>query len=327
MKKIMLAKKGKRILSRLIDMSIVFALTFFIFIVFIYPNKFDKKKFDDNNLQIIELYKDSGLFVVDSKGNYNAKCTFNNIITLDDIYSLDVSYGGVVYEDISLTKSLYEFYTTKFNTYSKLNNLTYDLYCANILKIGTNESNIKSFNVDNYTFELIDENTPDVTIIHLIEQYKVACNSVMTCEKVNSLTLENQQLMLNSITPIIPLLIAISFIFDFIIPICSKKGQTIGKHIFGLVLVDKDGYKFKKKKHVLRFISYLGIEIILGFITMGGAILISYTMFMFKKNRRCIHDVISGSVVIDKKESFYFDSPVEERYYEERSKRKGLIYE
>ena len=60
---------------------------------------------------------------------------------------------------------------------------------------------------------------------------------------------------------------------------------------------------------------------------MGGFILISYTMFMFKKNRRCLHDIIAGSVVIDKKDSFYFDSPQEERYYEERAKRKGLYYE
>lgn len=327
MKKIMLAKKGIRILARVIDMSIVFGLTVLIFLLFIYPNTFDKKKFDDNNNQIIELYKDSDLFVVDNNGNYNAKCTFNNIMTLEDIYSLDVSYGGVVYEDISLTKSLYNFYLNKFETYSSLNNLTYEMYCNNILKIGSAESNIKSFNAIDCTFELINVDTPDVTIIYFIEQYKSACNKVMTCEKVNSLTLENQSLMLNSIKLIIPLLIAISFIFDFIIPICSKEGQTIGKHLFGLVLVDKDGYKFKKSKHVIRFVAYLVLEIILGLITMGGFILISYTMFMFKKNRRCLHDIIAGSVVIDKKDSFYFDSPQEERYYEERAKRKGLYYE
>ena len=50
-------------------------------------------------------------------------------------------------------------------------------------------------------------------------------------------------------------------------------------------------------------------------------------MFMFKKNRVCLHDLIAGSIVINKKESFYFDSPVEERYYEERAKRKGIFYE
>lgn len=327
MKKIMLARKGQRILARVIDLSIVFALTLIIFLAIIYPSKFDKKKFDNNNLEIIELYEDSGLFVVDKDGNYNAKCTFNNIMTLQDIYSLDVSYGGVVYNDLSITESLYDFYTTKFYDYSSLNNLTLDLYCKNILKVGSATSNIKSYDVNTHTFELIDVNTPDVTIIYIIDQYKNACNYVLNCQKVADLTAENQSLMLDSITPIIPLLIGVSFIFDFLIPICSKEGQTIGKHILGLAVLNKDGYKFKKIKHVIRFIVYIGVEIILGFVTMGGAILISYTMFMFKKNRVCLHDLIAGSIVINKKESFYFDSPVEERYYEERAKRKGIFYE
>ena len=78
----------------------------------IYLNKFDKNQFEANNVKIIELYEDSDLFIVDSKGNYNAKCTFNNIMTLEDIYSLDVSYGGVVYEDLSITGTLYSFYET-----------------------------------------------------------------------------------------------------------------------------------------------------------------------------------------------------------------------
>ena len=327
MKKIMLARKGQRILARVIDLSIVFALTLIIFLGIIYPNKFDKNQFEANNVKIIELYEDSDLFVVDSKGNYNAKCTFNNIMTLDDIYSLDVSYGGVVYEDLSITGTLYSFYTTKFANYTSLNNLTYEMYLNNILKINTAESNIAAYDVNTHTFTLIDSNTPDVTIIFIIEQYKSACNYVLNSSKIADLTAQNQELMLGSLKWFIPLLIGISFIFDFLVPVFSKESQTIGKHILGLALLDKDGYRFKKRKHVIRFIAYIGVEIILGFITMGGAILISYTMFMFKKNRVCLHDLIAGSIVINKKESFYFDTPAEERYYEERAKRKGLYYE
>lgn len=324
MKKIMLAKKGKRILSRLIDMSIVFALTIFIFLVFIYPNKFDKKKFDDNNLQIIELYKDSGLFVIDDEGNYNAKSAFNNIMTLDDIYSLDVSYNGTVYFDLSLTETLYTYYTTNFKNYGGLNNLTYDTYCSNILKVGTNESNIKSFNVNNYTFELINENTPDVTIIFFIKQYENACKNAISNSKIQTLTTENQSLMLDTVVLIIPLLIFISFIFDFIVPVCSKESQTIGKHIFKLAVLSKDGYHYKKSKHVIRWITYVAFELLLGIITFGGFLLISYTMFMFMKNRRCLHDLTGGSVVIDATESFFFATPKEEQYYEERSKRRSF---
>ena len=320
----MLAKKGKRILSRLIDMSIVFVLTIVTFISLIYPNTFDKEQFEQNNVEILSLYEDTGLFVIDDEGNYNAKCAFNNIMTLDDIYSLDVSYGGKVYYGLSLTESLFTYYTTKFNSYGGLNNLTYDTYCINILKINSAESNIKSFNETNYTFELINPDKPDVTIMYFIDQYESACKNAISNSKIQTLTTENQSLMFNSIYLIIPLLIGFAFIFDFIIPVCSKESQTIGKHIFGLAVLSKDGYHYKKSKHIGRFIAYVGLELILGILTMGGFLIITYTMFMFMRNRRCLHDLFGSSVVIDVKESFFFANPTEERYYEERAKRRSF---
>lgn len=320
----MLAKKGKRILSRLIDMSIVFLLTIITYISFVYPNTFDKNKFDQNNLEILELYEQSGLFVIDDEGNYNAKCSFNNIMTLEDIYSLDASFGGKTYHDISLTESLYTYYTTSFINYGGLNNLTYDTYCSNILKINTIESNIKYFDKESYTFELIDPNTPDVTIIFFIKQYQTACKNLISNSKIQTLTTENQTLMLDSIVLLIPLLIGFAFIFDFLVPVFSKESQTIGKHILGLAVISKDGYHYKKSKHVLRFFAYVVFELLLGIATIGGFLLISYTMFLFVRNRRCLHDVVGGSVVIEKNESFFFRNPVEEQYYEERSKRRSF---
>ena len=110
MKNIILATKGKRILERAIDFSIVLVLTFILFLGAVFPLKFDKEKFDANNVQIIELYEQSELFIVDDNGNYNAKSAFNSISELNHIYSCDLEFAGTTYKDVSLTKS----FTTKF---------------------------------------------------------------------------------------------------------------------------------------------------------------------------------------------------------------------
>ena len=326
MKNIILATKGKRILARAIDFSIVLVLTLILFLGAVFPSKFDKEKFDANNVQIIELYEQSELFIIDENGNYNAKSAFSSISELNYIYSCDLEFAGTTYKDVSLTKSLYNFYTKKFNNYSGLENLTNELYENSILKINTLESNIKEYNYTNHTFTLIDETKADVTTKFFIEQFKGACNYVLNNQKITGLTNENKDLMLDALLLFIPVLIGISLIFDLLIPLFSKEGQTIGKYLFGLAVLNKEGYKCKKINFVFRYVIYIGLEIILGFITMGGIIMISYTMFMFVKNRRCLHDLIVGTIVINKKQSFFFDSPVEERYYEERAKRRGHYY-
>ena len=326
MKNITLARKGIRILARAIDLSIVLVLTLILFLGAIFPLNFDKEKFESNNVQIVSLYEQSDLFIVDENGNYNAKSAFSNIKELKDIYSFNVTFGGTTYQDVSLTKSLYNFYTNNLSKYSELENLTNELYETNILKINTQESNIKEYNYTTHTFILLDETKPDVTISYFISQFKGACNYILNNKKIIELTNENKDIVFSCLKLFIPVLIGISLIFDLLIPLFSKEGQTIGKHIFGLAVLDKDGYKCKKIKFILRYIIYIGVEIILGFITMGGVIMISYTMFMFVKNRRCLHDLLVGTIVINKKESFFFDSPIEERYYEERSKRRGRYY-
>ena len=128
MKNIILARKGTRILARAIDFSIVLVLSLILFLGAIFPLKFDQEKFENNNVQIIELYEKSDLFIVDENGNYNAKSAFNSIKELKDVYSFDVDFGGNNYKDISLTKSLHNFYTNNFANYSGLENLTNEIY-------------------------------------------------------------------------------------------------------------------------------------------------------------------------------------------------------
>ena len=109
------------------------------------------------------------------------------------------------------------------------------------------------------------------------------------------------------------------------IPLFSKRNETIGKYIFKLGVISKDGYSLKKIWIFIRWLSYLVIELVGGFLTMGGTILISYTMLIFNKKKRTIHDYIGNSIVINKEESFYFNSYEEEKYLMENKRSINLL--
>ena len=185
MKNIYLAKKGKRILSRLIDVLITLILTIIIFVSFVLPNVLDTEQLEKNGVEITRLYKESGLFVVDDDGNYNANSAFSNVNKLDDLYILTCEFNGKVYKDISLTYSLYIYYTTKFSDYGNQFNLSFDSYKSDILKIGSAESNIADYDEVNNKLILIDSEKENVTINYFVNAYSKACKNLISNSKIN----------------------------------------------------------------------------------------------------------------------------------------------
>lgn len=322
MKKILLAKKGKRLLSRFIDFLIVISLTLFIFLLFVFPNCLNREKINENAKEITELYKGSGLFIVDEDGNYVAKSGFQNVKSLNDLYQVNCEYKQKVYQ-VKLVESLYTYYTSRFVQYGGQNNLSLDTFKKDILKVGSKDSNIKEFNEISFQLILMQEDQEEVTVAFFLSVYSSACRNLISNSKIQSLTQENQTLFLQAFILLLPVLIGVSFIFDFLIPLFSPASESIGKYIFKLGVISKKGYKLNKLYLIPRWIGYVAIELILGIFTIGGFTLISYTMFLFTKNRRCLHDFIAGTVVIDKTGSIYFASPKEESFYLNRKKIRG----
>ena len=66
------------------------------------------------------------------------------------------------------------------------------------------------------------------------------------------------------------------------------------------------------------------IDLFLGFVTMFGSLLISYTMMVFNKRGMVIHDYISGTMVVDKELTIRFKNAEEERRFKERQGTVGL---
>ena len=323
MKQILLAKKGKRILARFIDLIILFGTTILTFFPFIYPNVFNKIEFDNNSKEIITLYKDCDLFFVDDSGNYTAKSTVGTFKKVTDLYSSNLTFNGTKYENISLTKTLFDYYTVRYDKFGGNSNYDLSNYSKDILKVGSEESNIEFYDSNLDIFTLIDESKESITINFFLNTFDTACKNMISNSKVNELTNRNQYLMLSALAYILIVLGVYSFIFEFLIPLFSPQSKTIGKHIFKLGLVSLDGYQFKKSKLILRWLSYLFIEVILSFLTFGGVFLITYTMMLFTKKRRCIHDFCSGSVVIDSSNSIIFKNEKEEAYFLNRKNKIG----
>lgn len=321
MKRIYLAKKGKRIAARLIDVIISLVITIVVFVYFVLPKTMDKEKVEQNSTQIITLYRDSGLFVVDEEGNYNANSAFQNVKKIDDLYNITCNYNGKDYTNISLSKSLYEFYTKKFMNYGNQYNLSLDIYKTTVLKVGTEQSNIKDFDLETNRLILIDETKEDVTIHFFLEVYSKTCVSVINDSIITELTNENQKLILSPLWYLIPLLGIVTFVFEFLIPMFSANGETIGKYLFKLGVLTEDGYRLKKIRLLPRWLAYYILEFALGIATFGATVLITYTMFLFTKKRRCLHDKIAKTVVYEKAGSIIFASKEEEAFYINRKSR------
>ena len=88
--------------------------------------------------------------------------------------------------------------------------------------------------------------------------------------------------------------------------------------IFKLEIITKDGYVLNKWRLIVRWISYLILDLLLGFVTFFGALLISYTMMVCNKRGMVIHDYISGTRVVDKETTIRFRNAEEERKFNER---------
>ncbi len=314
MSKIYLAKKSKRIFARLVDVLILFVLTLGTFFA-LTPLTFDSKTYNENVNSSLIYYENSGLYLKKKNGYFS----FTSIIDFNTIESLtNFEYEeGETKTNINMLKSLYTFYTEKYVDYDGTYNLSLDTFKTNILKINSEVSNIKDFIVteNNVNITLIDETLDKTTILFICDTFSKAADIVNKCSAVQAIENENKQILLNSILYVFPCLFFYCFILEFLIPVCSKHGETIGKYIFKLMVISKDGYELKKIYYLPRFLSYLIIEVILSFVTIGGTFLISYTMFQFTKKRRCIHDYLSKSCVVDKELSFVFkNKKIEEAY-------------
>lgn len=327
MNQIVEAAWWKRTLARLIDVVIVFGLTFILFIFAIYPNTFDKDKYIENQNKISEEYSRSDLFLKSTKGSLTSKGGYSAISHINDLTSITLKLDGEEFKDVNITKSLDYFYTQMYSTYNKQTNLSFDVFKKQVLQVKEEKSNIKDllrsgtdYSNYSYQYQLIDNSDAGQykSVLFVLDCFSKAVDEVSKSETVLLLDNENRSLMLSSIVLFIPTLVGFSLIFDLIIPLFTSGGKSLGKLIFKLEIISKDGYKLKKYKLILRWLSYIIFDIFLGALTFLGTVLISYTMMIFNKRKMSVMDYVASTRVVDDLTTILFSNVEEENYYKSR---------
>ena len=99
------------------------------------------------------------------------------------------------------------------------------------------------------------------------------------------------------------LLIVLSFFSVIFIQarLLVRDGQTIGKKIIGIKIIN--AFNLGKVKLInFIFIRWIFFEI-LSVLPFGTIIVLADVVFIFRKDRRCLHDMLSGTVVSQKNEN------------------------
>lgn len=324
MKRIVLAKRSQRFLAALVDLLIILVTTAVLFLFVVYPITFNFSSYHEQNKKLLNAYEQSELFIVDQEeGKFCAISEFaEQYVTLDNLYNIELTYEGHTYV-VNTMERLYLYYTERIETFFATSNYDLNRFKTEVLLIGTEDAVIASFNPDTYQISATTDETKALKFI--IDQCEVAATTFTESKYVKQIDNAKRKAISMEMLYLIPTLTVVSFIFFYIIPLCSKTNKTIGKHIFHLIVLDSDGYKLKKKKLLIRWLTYLIAEVGFGIVTMGSGLLISYTMFLFKKKRRCLHDVTAKSVVAEEMSTIYFDSKEEEEFYKEQQRLKNLL--
>ena len=118
----------------------------------------------------------------------------------------------------------------------------------------------------------------------------------------------------------------VELVFLFVIPFFNKKGQTVGKIIMGLGVIDIRNDMFLDRKHkVFRFLGGFLIETVLllfvfknnniSMVAMFSPMLV-LMMIMLSQNKQALHDVVSHAKVVELRTATIFDSLEEKEAYD-----------
>lgn len=109
-------------------------------------------------------------------------------------------------------------------------------------------------------------------------------------------------------------------------PMIFKNGETLGKITLKICLVNKSGYEVTKVQVLIRQLFLIlimsissfivGIDVITMAATLGLAIFIMMIITLANKEKRSLHDLVAGTLAIDRRTSVFFKDAKEEEKYE-----------
>ncbi len=291
----------RRIQAYLIDFIVILIIGFVSFGVIdrIYSNS---SVGSENNNKLIALRIESGLYI--DGGN-------NNTIVLGK----DVNEGN--YELIYLMR-LEHFYTQP-NTHFDYSLSSYYVegvefdYYRDVLKKDKDNSPFtfdESFPSLPYRFK--DTLTRDEKVEAWASLYNTAVNNFKTDPEFKEVDGATRRFVSLNLTisafigTIIPWLLC---------PLFFGHGRSLGKFFTKLAVVNKDGYQIKAWQTVVRFLFFGIVETALNIYGFFIPLFLTSSILTVTKNNRALHDLVSGTFVVDAKVSKIFKNAADEEAY------------
>jgi uncharacterized RDD family membrane protein YckC len=139
-------------------------------------------------------------------------------------------------------------------------------------------------------------------------------------------------MVINKVLIIVSVGFLVSFLlWEFLIPLLFKNGQTLGKKCFGIALMRKDGVKVTPFMMFARAIlgkctveTLLPIMILItffssfGLLLSAGILIAQIVIPLATRDKTAIHDLMACTVAVDLSSQMIFDSPEEMVEYHKR---------
>lgn len=311
-----------RAFAFLLDMVFAIALSCAVYFPGVLPFVTDRDAYLANQAILHQREIDSGLYL-DYGGVPVDPLAYGEVKDTEDFAYTTITYEGEE-RPFSLLGALYDYWTEKAGGFGNVL-VPAESFQTSILETESDSSPIAaaSFDIEGNSWEIeIKEGFTDLAAYDFL--YQVYDKAMGTLGNDEAMKKANDAMTDDSIFAIcmaIPVIFGAMAVFFLIVPLCYPNGETFGKKIFGLVVLTDKGYAYPKAKLIWRFLAFFIAEGAGMVLTFGASLLISYTMTMFTKKHRSIHDYLAGSVVAKGSESLWFLDEVEEEEFNLRSQK------
>lgn len=168
--------------------------------------------------------------------------------------------------------------------------------------------------------------------------YQEAYSAIFS-ENSDAVKAYNLSIMLPILITTISLLISF-IILEFVVPLCLKNGQTVGKKVFGLGVVFNNSVRITTFALFVRSIFgkytigtmfpvmlimlmlYGQMRVIIVLILVAALVILQLALFIFTKTHSFIHDILASTVVVDLSSQMVFESTQELISYKEQLSRE-----
>jgi len=313
-----LAKQGPRTGAMLIDFAIFLAFT--LALVFALFKPIFKKQCDHYASIIDKESLNSGLYIKNEK-NETTRISGNSDYTvfMDSLEYFYLHYftGNDIKEGLEPSKEKKDYDVAWFNEH--------------ILEIGLNDDEYNCFEyaktggVEDKSKIGVMIETASLVYVNKLIQGKYVDAIMDDLNKTTIMAEAGAKYMTFSSFSYIFSAFFSGIIVYIVVPWIMKNGQTFGKKIYNLGLATSDGYKFKNRRLIMRYVPFavvdlslillIPINIYLVLSIVSTILLVSFALAMSSPKKMSLHDFVAQTLVVNLKESIIFDGPAQEEIY------------